>query len=357
MFSSHFVPLLRLITTAQISPFAPAPNDTQTIQLDPEAVVGAGQGVVDTGETVVEGSAGPLHAVWDWLNSYVTVDWVVEQLYLYGGRLLAAVAVFVIGKWLARRVTNLVVAAARRTRVDETLLGFMNNLVYLLLLMAVCISSLKQLGVDTNSLTAILAAAGFAVGMAAQGSLGNLAAGFMLMFFKPFRVGNLVEVNGNKGTVVEIQLFNTILLTPDNVRIIVPNSKITDATIQNFSAERERRIDLVVGCGYNDDLRAVKAMLQRVVTEDARILTTPAPVVAVLEMGASSVNFVVRPWVRSADYWPVRFDLVEKIKLCFDEEGFTIPFPSQDLFIHPAKSGDKEPAESQPEPFQIRRAA
>lgn len=288
-------------------------------------------------------TGGPVTAIVDtalqWVDSHVTVEWVVEQLYAYGGKLLAAVAVFVIGKWIARKVTNLLVTTARKTRVDETLLGFMNNLIYMLLLTAVCISSLKQLGVDTTSLTAILAAAGFAIGMAAQGSLGNLAAGFMLIFFKPFRVGNVVEVNGSRGTVVEIQLFNTVMLTPDNVRIIVPNAKITDSTIQNFSAERERRIDLVIGCGYNDDLRAVKAFLQNVVASDERILQTPAPVVAVLEMADSSVNFVVRPWVHSGDYWPVRFDLMEKIKLGFDDQGFTIPFPSQDVFIHTTPAG------------------
>ena len=281
-----------------------------------------------------------LNTIRNWVSSFVTVDWLIEQVTTYGKPLLMAIAIFVIGKWMAARITNLIVSAARRTKVDETLLGFMNNLIYMLLLTAVCISSLKQLGVDTTSLTAILAAAGFAIGMAAQGSLGNLAAGFMLIFFKPFRSGNVVEINGIRGKVVEIQLFNTVLLTADNVRIILPNAKITDSPIQNFSAEKERRIDLVIGCGYNDDIRAVKAMLQRLVKEDTRILTQPEPVVAVLEMAESSVNFVVRPWVRTADYWDVRFALTEKIKLGFEEEGFTIPFPSRDLFLHTSSNAE-----------------
>jgi small conductance mechanosensitive channel len=270
----------------------------------------------------------------DWLVAHASMDAIIETVMEYGPNLLKAIAVFVVGRWIARIVTNSVVRAARRAHVDATLLGFLNNLIYMLLLTAVCISSLKYLGVEPNSLTAVLAAAGFAVGMAMQGSLGNLAAGVMLVFFKPFRVGELVEIGGTRGRVVEIQIFNTILLTLDNVRIIVPNGKITDGTIHNFSAERERRIDMVIGCGYNDDLRAVKQTLQDILDAEDKVLDDPKPVVAVSELGNSSVNFVVRPWVLSQDYWDVRFDLTEKIKLAFDENGYTIPFPSQDIFIH-----------------------
>lgn len=269
-----------------------------------------------------------------WVKDHASVDAVMEKVSLHGPSILGALAIFVVGRWVARLVTNGFVRTARKARVDPTLIGFLKNLIYMLLLTAVCISALEQLGFKASSLTAVLAAVGFAIGMALQGSLGNLAAGAMLIFFKPFRVGDLVEVGGNRGTVVEIQLFNTILLTLDNIRIIVPNGKITDATIQNFSAERERRIDLVVGCGYNDDLKAVKAALLQILENEQRVLNSPAPVVAVSELGDSSVNFVVRPWVLSDDYWEVRFDLTEQIKLAFDEHGFTIPFPSQDLFVH-----------------------
>lgn len=289
--------------------------------------------------------AGPLSRIAssaiDWIVEHTSASWITEQAATYGPNLLGAIAVFVIGRWIARIVTNAMIRAAKKARVDETLVGFLSNLIYMLLLTAVSISALKQLGVDPTSLTAVLAAAGFAVGMALQGSLGNLAAGVMLVFFKPFRVGDVVEVCGNRGTVVEIQIFNTILLTLDNVRIIVPNGKITEGTIQNYSAERERRIDLIIGCGYNDDLKAVKTTLTELVTSHPQVLKAPEPTVAVGELGNSSVNFVVRPWVLSKDYWEVRFDLTEQVKLAFDENGFTIPFPSQDLFLH-----NPEPAES-----------
>ncbi len=287
-----------------------------------------------TAEAQPNGMQGVASSTLNWIRDHISVEWLIEQAWLYGPRVVGAIVVFVVGRWLARLVAAGIVRGARKARVDETLVGFLNNLIYMMLLTAVCISSLRQLGVEVTSLTAVLAAAGFAIGMAMQGSLGNIAAGVMLVFFKPFRVGDVVEVGGSKGTVVEIQIFNTILLTLDNVRIIVPNGKITDGTIENYSAERERRIDLVIGCGYNDDLKAVKAMLKELVESDPRVLKSPAPVVAVCELGNSSVNFVVRPWVASREYWDVRFDLTEKIKLEFDERGFTIPFPSQDLFIH-----------------------
>lgn len=276
----------------------------------------------------------------DWVVEHTSSQWVTAQVAAYGPNLLAAVAVFIVGRWIAKLVTSGIVRAARKARVDETLVGFLSNLIYMLLLTAVCISALERLGVRADSLTAVLAAAGFAIGLALQGSLGNLAAGVMLVFFKPFRVGDVVEFCGNRGTVVEIQIFNTILLTLDNVRIIVPNGKITDGTIQNYSAERERRIDLVIGCGYNDDLKAVKAILLEIVENHDQVLNAPEPIVAVSELGDSSVNFVVRPWVLSRDYWEVQFALLEQIKLAFDENGFTIPFPSQDLFVHNPESVD-----------------
>jgi len=269
-----------------------------------------------------------------WVASHFSSEWLVRQAEKYGPNLLQAIAIFVIGRWLAGFTTRLIVRAARRARVDETLLGFLDNLIYMLLLVAVGISSLSKLGIDPTSLTAVLAAAGFAIGMALQGSLGNLAAGVMLVFFKPFRVGDVVRIGSNLGTVVEIQIFNTIILTLDNVRIIIPNSNITSDAIENLSAERERRIDLVIGCGYNDALKAGKATLAEIVTAHPQVLPAPEPVVAVSELGASSVDFVVRPWVLSDDYWQVRFDLTEQIKLAFDENGYTIPFPSRDLFLH-----------------------
>ncbi|MEO2031165.1 MAG: mechanosensitive ion channel domain-containing protein [Planctomycetaceae bacterium] len=264
----------------------------------------------------------------------ITSPEALELVITYGKGVASAIAVFVIGRWVARFVTGMVVRASRRARVDETLLGFLRNVVYLMLLIVVCIASLGCLGVDTTSASAILAAAGFAVGMALQGSLGNIASGVMLVVFKPFKVGDYVNLGGTGGTVVEIQMFSTILLTPDNVRVIVPNGNITSGAISNYSAESKRRIDLVIGCGYNDDLKAVRQFLENTVAEESRILTEPQPVVAVAELADSSVNFIVRPWVSSGEYWAVKYDLTERIKLGFDEFGFTIPFPSRDLFVH-----------------------
>ncbi len=264
----------------------------------------------------------------------ITSPEALELVITYGKGVASAIAVFVIGRWVARFVTGMVVRASRRARVDETLLGFLRNVVYLMLLIVVCIASLGCLGVDTTSASAILAAAGFAVGMALQGSLGNIASGVMLVVFKPFKVGDYVNLGGTGGTVVEIQMFSTILLTPDNVRVIVPNGNITSGAISNYSAESKRRIDLVIGCGYNDDLKAVRQFLENTVAEESRILTEPQPVVAVAELADSSVNFIVRPWVSSGEYWAVKYDLTERIKLGFDEFGFTIPFPSRDLVVH-----------------------
>ena len=270
----------------------------------------------------------------DELKQQVSPEKAMDFLELYGPKLLSAIAVFIVGRWLAKFLTRLSVRAAKKARVDETLLSFVSNLVYMLLLTAVCISALGCLGVNTTSLSAVLAAAGFAIGMALQGSLGNLASGVMLVLFKPFQVGDYVTLGGSSGTVVEIHIFNTVLLTPDNIRIIIPNGSITSGTIENYSAESRRRIDLVVGCGYNDDLRAVRRFLTELIAQDPRILVDPEPVIAVAELGDSCVNFVVRPWVQSADYWETRFDLTEKIKLGFDERGFTIPYPSHDVFVH-----------------------
>ena len=275
----------------------------------------------------------------NWLNDHFSTQWLMDKVVQYGPNLLGAIVVFVAGRIVARLATAAIVRGARKARMDETLVSFLNNLIYMVLLTAVCISALSRLGVNLDSLTAILAAAGFAVGMAMQGSLGNLAAGVMLVFFKPFRVGDVVDVCDNRGTVVEIQLFNTILLTLDNVRVVVPNGKITEGTIQNYSSEPERRINLVVGCGYNDNLKAVRATLEKIVAEHPRVLQSPMPEVAVSELADSSVNFVVRPWVKSEEYWDVRFSLIEQVKLAFDENGFTFPFPSRDQFLHNPEVG------------------
>lgn len=248
----------------------------------------------------------------------------------------AALAVFVIGRLASRVIGRMIDRAAKKARMDETVVRFIGSLSSIIMLVVVAIAALGCLGVDTTSLSAVLVASGFAIGMALQGSLGNVASGVLLVFFRPFRVGDMIEVAGSLGKVVEIQIFNTILVSPDNVRIILPNSTITGGTIRNLSAEPIRRIDLVIGCSYNDSLRDVRALLEEIIATEPRILRDPAPVIAVSEMAESSVNFVVRPWVAGADFHAVRFSLTERIKLGFDERGLTIPFPSRDVFVHHA---------------------
>ena len=264
----------------------------------------------------------------------LNIELLSEFVKTHGPSVVYAIVVFVVGRMVARMASAMMVRAARKARVDQTLMGFIGNVAYVLMLCVVCIASLSCLGVDTTSLTAVLAAAGFAVGMALQGTLGNFASGTLLVFFKPFRVGDFIDVGGVTGNVVEIQIFSTILKTPDNVRIIVPNSTLTGGTIRNLSAEPQRRIDLIIGTSYHDDLRAVRRFLEELVKSDERILDEPVPVVAVSELGDSSVNFVVRPWVLNSNYHAVKFYLIEQIKLGFDARGFTIPFPSRDVFVH-----------------------
>ncbi|MEJ7592681.1 MAG: mechanosensitive ion channel domain-containing protein [Planctomycetaceae bacterium] len=277
---------------------------------------------------------GFLPGLWLKLRPWLDMNLVQGLALKHGGKVISAILVFVIGRMVARMASAMLVRAAKKARIDQTLMGFVGNLAYVLMLCVVCIAALSCLGVDTTSLTAVLAAAGFAVAMALQGTLGNFASGALLVFFKPFRVGDMIEVAGVSGIVVEIQIFNTILRTPDNVRIIVPNSTLTGASIRNLSAEPHRRIDLVIGTSYHDDLRAVRRLLEEVVMSDERILSEPAPVVAVSELGESSVNFVVRPWVLNSNFHAVKFHLIEQIKLGFDERGLTIPFPSRDVFVH-----------------------
>ncbi|MDA1052993.1 MAG: mechanosensitive ion channel [Planctomycetota bacterium] len=247
--------------------------------------------------------------------------------------LLIAGVIFLIGRWVARAVTRIVAGIARQAKLDETLVKFLENIVYVVLMIVVITAALDRVGVPTTSFAAILAAAGFAIGFALQGSLGNFAAGVMLIVFKPFKVGDFVEAGGSSGVVEEVHIFNTLMRTGDNIQIIVPNGSITSGTITNFSAKATRRIDLVIGCGYDDDLKAVKQFLQAVLEADERVLQDPEPVVAVSELGDSSINFVVRPWVNSADYWATRCDLLETIKLGFDERGFSIPYPQRDVHV------------------------
>ncbi|MCA9199285.1 MAG: mechanosensitive ion channel [Planctomycetales bacterium] len=286
-------------------------------------------------------------------NAPRIVDLVVKNV-------LPAVAIFFVGQWVAKYATRLLAQALRRAKLDETLSKFLCRLGYAAMMVGVSITALKSLGVDTTTFAAVVAASGLAIGLAFQGTLSNFAAGVMIIIFRPFKVGDFVEVAGSKGKVEEIHIFSTLMNSPDNVKTFVPNGSIIAGNITNYSYEPTRRVDLVFGCGYGDDLRAVKQFLIETVNSHPLVLHDPEPVVAVNELGDNSVNFVVRPWVRSEDYWTVRWDLIEQVKLGFDQRGFEIPFPQRTLHVlEPVEqtAEDLEPAPPLDPPIRPRRVA
>lgn len=251
----------------------------------------------------------------------------------WGINIVFALLIFVIGRMVVKALVGVFGKLMSKSKYDDMLVDFLKSIVHAILLLFVIIASLDQLGVDTTSLVAILGAAGLAIGLSLQGSLQNFAAGVMLLVFRPFKAGDFVEAGGAAGVVRSISIFTTTITTPDNKLVIVPNGNVYSGNITNFSAKDTRRVDMVFGIGYGDDLKKAKDVLNDLVTKDERILDDPAPQVAVSELGDSSVNFVVRPWVKSADYWGVMFDFTEAVKLRFDEEGISIPFPQMDLHI------------------------
>ncbi len=249
---------------------------------------------------------------------------------------LAAAAVFFIGRWLARFIANLGQKAMTKAHLDLTLCTFVKNIIYSALLIFVVIAALGQLGVKTGSFIAVVGAAGLAIGLALQGSLSNFAAGVLLILFKPFKAGDYIEAAGTAGSVQEIQIFTTTLNTPDNCKIIIPNAQITGGNIKNYSANDTRRVDLVIGVSYGDDLKKARQVIESVLKAESRVLAEPGYTVAVSALADSSVNFVVRPWVNRTDYWGVYFDLTEKIKVSLEENGLTIPFPQRDVHLYKA---------------------
>lgn len=242
-----------------------------------------------------------------------------------------ALAIFFVGRWLARHLVGFVGRIMRRAQVDEMLINFVSSIVNVLLLLFIIVAALGQLGIDTTSLIALVGAAGLAIGLSLQDSLKNFAAGVLLIIFRPFREGDFVEVAGVTGIVEHIAIFNTVLRTGDNREVIVPNGGIYSGVITNYSARETRRVDMVFGISYEDDLRKAKEILVDILKSDERILEEPAPLVAVAELADSSVNFNVRPWVNSADYWAVLWDVTEQVKLRFDEAGITIPYPQMQV--------------------------
>jgi len=260
-----------------------------------------------------------------------------EWAAFYSLKIVAAVAIFIVGRWIAKLLRNLVERMMTKGKVDEALVKFVGNITYVALIVIVVIAALNQLGIQTTSFIAIIGAAGLAIGLALQGSLANFAAGVLMIIFRPFKVGDYVEGAGAAGTVEEISIFTTVLKSPDNKIIIVPNAKITGDNIVNYSAKDSRRLDLVIGVSYSDDLQKVKEVLYDILKNEDRILKDPAPTIGVLELADSSVNFAVRPWVRTGDYWTLFFDLKEKIKERFDAESISIPFPQQDVHLYEVK--------------------
>jgi small conductance mechanosensitive channel len=253
----------------------------------------------------------------------------------FGLKALGAVAVLLLGIWVARWLRGMLRTYLGATRVDPTLVPFISSLVYWAMVVFVIIAVLGVFGVPTAQFVAVLGAAGLAVGLALQGTLSNFAAGVMLLIFRPFSVGHWVEIGGSSGSVQEIGVFSTVLHTGDNIRVVVPNAQVFGQTIRNFSANPTRRVDLVIGVSYSDDLQVAQETLERVLASDERILPEPEPRVAVHNLGDSSVDFVVRPWCRTPDYWPLRWDLTRRIKEALEAAGCSIPFPQRDLHLYP----------------------
>jgi small conductance mechanosensitive channel len=261
-----------------------------------------------------------------------------EWITLYGLKVVAAVLILVIGTIASKIIRSITRRVLRKGRVDETLISFITSLSYIGLMAFVIIAALGKLGVQTASFVAVLGAAGLAIGLALQGSLANFAAGVLMIIFKPIKVGDFVEAGGASGGVEEIGIFTTELKTPDNKKVIIPNAKLTSDNIVNYTTKGQRRVDMVAGVSYSDDLDKVRKVLEGLLSEDSRILKDPAPTIGVLELADSSVNFVVRPWVKSEDYWDVFFDTQEKIKKRFDAEGIAIPFPQRDVHLFKMES-------------------
>ncbi len=272
------------------------------------------------------------------INIDEIVTRVTELVSVYGLKVLAALVIFLIGRLVARLISNGLRRAMERSKVEQSLVGFTANLAYTLLLTFVIIAALGQLGVQTTSFVAVVGAAGLAIGLALQGSLSNFAAGVLILIFKPYKIGDYVKAGGGEGVVKDIGIFTTTVLTLDNRTQIIPNSAATGGMIENFSKEGTRRLDLVAGVSYGDDIVKVKQILHDILANEPRILAEPKPTIGLMEMADSSLNFAFRPWVKVEDYWDLFFELQERIKTRFDEEGVTIPFPQRDVHLFQAKS-------------------
>lgn len=257
----------------------------------------------------------------------------IEGISTYGLQILAALAIFIIGRIVANLITRALRSTMEKRKVEPSLIGFAASLTHAALLVFVVLAALGKLGVQTTSFVAVVGAAGLAIGLALQGSLSNFAAGVLILIFKPYKVSDYVVAGGAEGIITEIGIFTTTLITLDNRTQILPNAIATGGVIENYSKQGTRRLDLVAGVSYSDDIIKVKKVLQDILDNEPRILKDPTPTVGLMEMGDSSINFAFRPWVKVEDYWDLFFELQERIKVRFDEENITIPFPQRDVHL------------------------
>jgi len=266
------------------------------------------------------------------------MNYAIEITSNFGLKLLTALIVVIVGKQLVKILLKVIKVALEKANTEETVRIFIANLLNTVFTVIIFVAAINQLGVETTSIIALLGAAGLAIGLALQGSLANFASGILIVIFRPYKVGDYIEAGTNAGTVKDIQIFSTVLRTPDNKTIVVPNGSIMDGSITNYSEQPTRRIDIIASCSYEDDLDKVKQVLKTILDSEDRILTEPKPQIAVSELAESSVNFIVRPWVNSSDYLPVMYSLLEQIKKTFDQEGISIPYPQSDIHIHEKKA-------------------
>lgn len=267
-----------------------------------------------------------------------TIDSIVQSIADYGLRIIAALVILFVGLWLAKRLKKLFVRVLEKKEVDATLVGFFSNILHGAIIVLVAVAAIAELGVETTSFAAVVASAGLAIGLALQGSLSNFAAGVLLILFKPFKVGNAIKAGNEMGVVVEVGLLTTELKNFDGIKQVIPNSTIMSSPITNFSANPTRRIDMLVGVSYGDDLNKAQKIIVDLIKADKRILAEPEPQVMVSNLGESSVDFTVRSWVNSPDWWNTKCDLTKNIKEKFDEEGINIPFPQRDVHLFQEKA-------------------
>ena len=274
----------------------------------------------------------------DAINEFITNSNIVEILTNGAINLAIAIVIFVVGKWIASKVQNTLEKLLRKRSVDEVLVDFLGTIVYALILIAAVIAAVDQMGIPATSFMAIIGAAGLAIGLALKDSLSNFASGVMLVLFRPFTKGDFIDAGGILGTVDEIHLVSTILTTPDNKQIIVPNSLMYSSAITNYSKNDTRRVDMAIGVGYDDDLKVAAKVLQKVCSEHPKVLDEPATKIFINNLGDSSVDFVVRPWVKSEDYWGVLADVLETSKVRLEAAGCNIPYPQTDVHLHQVTS-------------------